>query len=84
MNAIRANAAVGGSTNAVIHLIAFAGRVGVPLTLDDWDQYGRDVRDDSRHSALGAFFDGGVLLRGRVAGGAEQAGRAWASSRQMR
>jgi dihydroxy-acid dehydratase len=43
-NAIRANAAVGGSTNAVIHLIAFAGRVGVPLTLDDWDKYGRDVR----------------------------------------
>ncbi|MGA2649111.1 MAG: L-arabinonate dehydratase [Terracidiphilus sp.] len=43
-NAIRANAAVGGSTNAVIHLLAFAGRVGVPLTLGDWDQYGRDVR----------------------------------------
>ncbi|HUH63153.1 MAG TPA: IlvD/Edd family dehydratase [Terracidiphilus sp.] len=44
LNAIRACAAIGGSTNAVIHLIAFAGRVGVPLTLDDWDQYGRDVR----------------------------------------
>jgi dihydroxy-acid dehydratase len=43
-NAIRANAAIGGSTNAVIHLIAFAGRVGVPLTLEDWDSYGRDVR----------------------------------------
>jgi L-arabonate dehydrase len=43
-NAIRANAAIGGSTNAVIHLIAFAGRVGVPLTLDDWDRYGRDVK----------------------------------------
>jgi len=43
-NAIRANAAIGGSTNAVIHLIAFAGRVGVPLTLEDWDNYGRDVR----------------------------------------
>jgi dihydroxy-acid dehydratase len=44
LNAIRANAAIGGSTNAVIHLIAFAGRVGVPLTLDDWDRYGHDVR----------------------------------------
>jgi len=44
LNAIRANAAVGGSTNAVIHLIAFAGRVGVPLTLDDWDEFGHDVR----------------------------------------
>jgi L-arabonate dehydrase len=44
LNAIRANAAVGGSTNAVIHLIAFAGRVGIPLTLEDWDKYGHDVR----------------------------------------
>jgi len=35
---------VGGSTNAVIHLIAFAGRVGIPLTLEDWDKYGHDVR----------------------------------------
>jgi dihydroxy-acid dehydratase len=43
-NAIRANAAIGGSTNAVIHLIAIAGRIGVPLTLEDWDHYGRDVR----------------------------------------
>jgi len=43
-NAIRANAAIGGSTNAVIHLIAFAGRVGVPLSLEDWDHYGRGVR----------------------------------------
>lgn len=42
-NAIRVNAAVGGSTNAVIHLIALAGRVGVPLTLDDWDRLGRDI-----------------------------------------
>jgi dihydroxy-acid dehydratase len=44
LNAIRANAAIGGSTNAVIHLIAFAGRVGIPLTLADWDKYGHDVR----------------------------------------
>jgi len=43
-NAIRACAAIGGSTNAVIHLIAFGGRVGVPLTLDDWDKYGRPVK----------------------------------------
>ena len=41
-NAIRANAAMGGSTNAVIHLLAIAGRVGVPLTLEDWDCLGRD------------------------------------------
>lgn len=42
-NAIRANAAIGGSTNAVIHLLAIAGRVGVDLSLEDWDRCGRDV-----------------------------------------
>lgn len=42
-NAIRVNGAIGGSTNAVVHLLAMAGRVGVPLTLDDWDRLGRDV-----------------------------------------
>jgi dihydroxy-acid dehydratase len=42
-NAIRTNAAIGGSTNAVIHLIALARRVGVKLDLDDWDRLGRGV-----------------------------------------
>jgi dihydroxy-acid dehydratase len=42
-NAIRANGAIGGSTNAVIHLLAIAGRVGIDLTLADWDRLGRDV-----------------------------------------
>lgn len=42
-NAIRTNGAIGGSTNAVIHLLAIAGRVGIDLTLDDWDRAGRDV-----------------------------------------
>jgi len=42
-NAIRANAAIGGSTNAVIHLIAIARRLGVDLTLDDWDRVGEGV-----------------------------------------
>jgi L-arabonate dehydrase len=42
-NAIRVNAAIGGSTNAVIHLLALAGRLGVELTLDDWDRLGRGV-----------------------------------------
>jgi dihydroxy-acid dehydratase len=37
-NAVRVNAAIGGSTNAVIHLLAIAGRVGVDLTLDDFDR----------------------------------------------
>jgi dihydroxyacid dehydratase/phosphogluconate dehydratase len=42
-NAIRVNGAIGGSTNAVIHLIAIAGRLGVELTLDDWDRLGRNI-----------------------------------------
>jgi dihydroxy-acid dehydratase len=42
-NAIRVNAAIGGSTNAVIHLLAIAGRLGVRLTLDDFDALARDV-----------------------------------------
>ena len=42
-NAIRTNAAIGGSTNAVIHLLALAGRVGVELNLADWDQLGRGI-----------------------------------------
>lgn len=42
-NAIRVNGAVGGSTNAVVHLLAIAGRIGTELSLDDWDRLGRDV-----------------------------------------
>jgi dihydroxy-acid dehydratase len=42
-NAIKVNAAIGGSTNAVIHLLAIAGRLGVPLQLDDFDTLIRDV-----------------------------------------
>ena len=42
-NAIRVNGAIGGSTNAVVHLLAMAGRVGVDLSLDDWDRLGRDI-----------------------------------------
>ncbi len=42
-NAIRTNAAIGGSTNAVIHLIAIAGRMGIKLDLDDWDRLGAEV-----------------------------------------
>ena len=43
INAIATLAGIGGSTNAVVHLLAIAGRVGVDLTLKDFDQYGSDV-----------------------------------------
>jgi L-arabonate dehydrase len=42
-NAIRVNAAIGGSSNAVLHLLAMAGRVGVRLELDDFDRLGHDL-----------------------------------------
>jgi dihydroxy-acid dehydratase len=43
LNAIRVIAAIGGSSNAVLHLLAIAGRIGVDLTLDDWDHAGRGI-----------------------------------------
>jgi dihydroxy-acid dehydratase len=43
INAIRVNSALGGSTNAPIHLNAIARHVGVELTLDDWEKYGHEV-----------------------------------------
>jgi dihydroxy-acid dehydratase len=42
-NAIRALAAIGGSTNAVIHLVAIARRIGVELSVEDFDRLGRGV-----------------------------------------
>ncbi len=42
-NAVRVNAAIGGSTNAVVHLLALARRVDVPLDLDDFDTLARDI-----------------------------------------
>ncbi len=42
-NAIIVNGAIGGSTNAVIHLLAIAGRMGINITLDDWDRLGQAV-----------------------------------------
>ncbi len=65
-NAIRTNAAIGGSTNAVIHILAMAGRVGVDITLDDWDRCGRDVPTivnllpSGKHLMEEFFFAGGL------------------------
>jgi dihydroxy-acid dehydratase len=43
INAIRVNSAIGGSTNAPIHLNAIARHIGVELSIDDWQTYGRDI-----------------------------------------
>jgi len=42
-NAIKVNGAIGGSTNAVIHLAAIAGRLEIDLSLDDWEKFGVDI-----------------------------------------
>jgi dihydroxy-acid dehydratase len=42
-NAVRVNAAIGGSTNAVVHLLAIAGRIGIDFALEDWDRLGKEV-----------------------------------------
>jgi L-arabonate dehydrase len=65
-NAIRACHALGGSTNAVVHLIAIAGRLGVPLTLEDFDRLGAstpmivDVQPSGKHMMEDFFYAGGV------------------------
>jgi len=65
-NAIRVNGAVGGSTNAVIHLLALAGRIGVDLTLEDWDRLGRDVptivnlQPSGKHLMEEFYYAGGL------------------------
>jgi L-arabonate dehydrase len=77
-NAIRANAAIGGSTNAVIHLIAIAGRIGVPLALDDFDQLGSslpclvDLQPSGKYLMEDFFYAGGLpaVLRELGEGGA--------------
>src|SRR5689334_4483624 len=70
-NAIMVNGAIGGSTNAVVHLLAIAGRLGVPLTLDDWDRLGRtmpclvNLMPSGRYLMEDFYYAGGlpVVLR---------------------
>jgi len=66
-NAIVALAAVGGSTNAVVHLLAIAGRAGVDLSLDDFDAVGSgvpllvDLAPAGRYLMDDLFRAGGLL-----------------------
>jgi L-arabonate dehydrase len=55
-NAIKVNAAIGGSTNFVIHLLAIAGRIGVPLTLNDFDALSANIPLIANLQPSGAFF----------------------------
>jgi dihydroxy-acid dehydratase len=66
-NAIVALAAIGGSTNAVVHLLAIAGRLGIPLRLDDFDRIGAgvpllvDLQPAGRHLMEDLHRAGGLL-----------------------
>jgi dihydroxy-acid dehydratase len=66
-NAIVALAAIGGSTNAVVHLLAIAGRLGVPLSLEDFDRIGASVpllvnlQPSGQHLMEDLFNAGGFL-----------------------
>lgn len=65
-NAIKVNAAIGGSTNAAIHLKAIAGRIGVDLQLDDWNRVGRgmptivDLQPSGRFLMEEFYYSGGL------------------------
>lgn len=55
-NAIMVNAAIGGSTNFVIHLLAIAGRIGVNLTIDDMDKYSSGIPLLANLQPSGSYF----------------------------
>lgn len=55
-NAIITNAAIGGSTNFIIHLLAIAGRIGVPLSLEDFDKLSAKIPFIANIQPSGKFF----------------------------
>lgn len=65
-NAIMVNAAIGGSTNFVIHLLAIAGRIGVDLNIDDFDKYSQNIpllaniQPSGEHYMEDLFYSGGL------------------------
>src|SRR6185312_11747497 len=65
-NAIIANAAIGGSTNAVVHLLAIAGRLRVQLELQDWDRHGSqlpclvNLQPSGEHLMEDFYYAGGL------------------------
>jgi dihydroxy-acid dehydratase len=70
-NAIVTMAAVGGSTNAVVHLLAIAGRLGIDLTLDDFDRIGSHVPLlVDLQPPYGSSADASTAARSQFCGGA--------------
>jgi dihydroxy-acid dehydratase len=66
LNAIIAVAAVGGSTNSVVHLLAIAGRLGLDLTLEDFDAAGAGVPVMANLQPSGAFLMDDLYRAGGV------------------
>ncbi|MHC6231899.1 IlvD/Edd family dehydratase [Arthrobacter sp. MMS24-T111] len=66
LNAIIAVAAVGGSTNSVVHLLAIAGRLGIDLTLEDFDAAGAGVPVMANLQPSGAFLMDDLYRAGGV------------------
>jgi L-arabonate dehydrase len=80
-NAIMVNAAIGGSTNFVIHLLAIAGRIGVELDIKDFDKYSQDIplianiQPSGEHFMEDLYYAGGLPavikeLRSKIHNGA--------------
>lgn len=74
-NALRVNAALGGSTNVVIHLLAIAGRLEIPLTLDDIDRLNRDIPLLANVMPGGAYLMEDFYYAGGVAAILRELGR---------
>ena len=68
-NAITVDMAIGGSTNAVVHLLAIAGRLGIDLQLDEFDAISRRTPYIVNVKPSGRISDGGFLLCRGLAGG---------------
>lgn len=65
-NAIKVNAAIGGSTNFVIHLLAIAGRIGVPLEIKDFDRLSASIPLLANLQPSGKFFMEDLYYAGGV------------------
>ena len=72
-NALVVHNALAGSTNAMIHLVAMAGRAGIPIKLTEFDDYRSEGAGNRQPAPVGRVADGGLLYRGRHPGPDEAA-----------
>ncbi len=84
LNAIRVNTAIGGSTNAPIHLAAIARHVGAELSLDDWQSHGRDIPLLVNLMPAGEYLGGISIMPAGVPAGGGRTDEPGASSMRRR